>query len=88
MGIGFFERTGAVIIVTGVLSRTEVKYDQNSYRFALIEAGHVGQNIYLVSECLGVGCCAVGGFDNDKLSKLLDIGGSEIPLYLFSIGRK
>lgn len=87
MGINFFENTSVVVIMTGVLSRAEVKYDQNAYRFALIEAGHVGQNIHLISESLDLGCCAIGGFDNDRLSKLLDIGGSEIPLYLFSIGR-
>ncbi len=88
MGVNFFEKSNAVIILTGALSRTEVKYDQNAYRFALIEAGHVGQNIHLISESLDIGCCAIGGFDNDRLSRVLDIGGSEIPLYLFTIGKK
>ena len=77
----------STLCLTGVLSRTEVKYGAQSYRFALIEAGHIGQNVCLLSQSLGVGCCPVGGFDNDKLVKLLDLVGSEVPLYLFALGK-
>lgn len=75
------------IILTGVMSRAEVKYEVNAYRFALLECGHIGQNIYLLSEEEGLGCNAVGGFDNDRLVRLLDLGEDEIPLYCFSIGK-
>ncbi|PJE81325.1 hypothetical protein COU58_03070 [Candidatus Pacearchaeota archaeon CG10_big_fil_rev_8_21_14_0_10_32_42] len=76
------------IILTGVMSRTEVKYGINAYRFALLEAGHIGQNISLLAEKEKLGCCALGGFDNDKLSKILDISEEdEIPLYAFSLGK-
>ncbi len=69
------------------MSRTEVKYGINAYRFALLEAGHIGQNISLLAEKEKLGCCALGGFDNDKLSQLLDISQEdEIPLYAFSLG--
>ncbi|MFH1503596.1 MAG: SagB/ThcOx family dehydrogenase [Candidatus Diapherotrites archaeon] len=75
------------IILNGVISRTEVKYGANAYRFALLEAGHIGQNISLLAEKEKIGCCAIGGFDNDKLSKLIDITQEdEIPLYAFSLG--
>lgn len=75
------------IISTGVMSRNEVKYGINAYRFALLEAGHIGQNISLVSEKIGLGSCAIGGFDNDELVRLLDLGEDEIPLYVFSFGK-
>jgi len=75
------------IVLTGVISRTEVKYGINAYRFSLLEAGHIGQNISLLVEKEELGCCALGGFDNDKLSELLDIlEEDEIPLYAFSLG--
>ena len=74
------------IVLTGVMSRTEVKYGINAYRFALLECGHIGQNISLLSVNHNLGCCAIGGFDNDQLVKLLDIGDDEIPLYAFAIG--
>jgi SagB-type dehydrogenase family enzyme len=78
----------AIIILSGVISRTEVKYGVNAYRFALLEAGHIGQNISLLSEKLNLGSCAMGGFDNDKISKLIDLTDEEIPLYIFAIGKK
>jgi len=76
------------IVLNGVLSRTEVKYGANAYRFALLEAGHIGQNISLLAEKENLGCCALGGFDNDRLSELIDINQEdEIPLYAFSLGK-
>jgi SagB-type dehydrogenase family enzyme len=75
------------IVLNGVISRTEVKYGANAYRFSLLEAGHIGQNISLLAEKEKLGCCALGGFDNDKLSRLIDITQEdEIPLYAFSLG--
>ena len=75
------------IILTGVMSRTEVKSVTNAYRFALLESGHIGQNISLLVEKEKLGCCALGGFDNDKISKLIDLSQEdEIPLYAFSLG--
>jgi len=77
-----------LLILTGVLGRTEVKYGVNAYRFALIEAGHVGQNVSLLCQEYSLGSCAIGGFDNDRIAKLLDLTFEEIPLYLIAIGKK
>ncbi len=78
----------ALFILTAVLSRSDIKYGENAYRFALIESGHIGQNIYLLCEKYGLGCCAIGGFDNDILSKIIDLTEEEIPLYLIGVGNK
>ena len=37
------------VVLTGVMSRAEVKYGINAYRFALIECGHLCQNICLLA---------------------------------------
>ncbi len=72
-------------IVTGEESHDSIVVDK---KVALLEAGHIGQNIYLLAENYNLGCCAIGGFDNDKLSYLLDLTEDELPLYLFAIGNK
>lgn len=77
-----------LVFLTGVMPRTEVKYGPNAYRFALIESGHIGQNISLFCEKEKIGSCAIGGFDNKVLCKLLDLTSEELPLYAFAIGRK
>ncbi len=74
------------LILTSVISRSEVKYGENAYKFSLLECGHIGQNLSLMSEKEKIGCCAIGGFDNDKLENLLDLTEDELPLYSFAFG--
>jgi SagB-type dehydrogenase family enzyme len=74
------------IILTSVISRLEVKYNLLSYKLALLEAGHIGQNLCLLSTDLGIKCCPHGGFDEDKTVNLLDLSEDELPLYMFNIG--
>ncbi len=83
----FSNQPNVTFILTAVIPRNEVKYGNNAYRFAMLEAGHIGQNIYLTSESQGLGCCALGMFDNDKISKLLDIAEDELPLYILLVGK-
>jgi len=74
------------LVLTSVISRGDVKYGINAYRFSLLECGHIGQNFSLLCEKEKLGCCAIGGFDNDKLVKILDLTEEEIPLYAFAFG--
>lgn len=74
------------LILTGVISRGEVKYGANAYRFSCIECGHIGQNFSLIATDKNLACCAIGGFDNNKIVKLLDLTEDELPLYAFAFG--
>jgi len=65
------------IINTAVFSRTSKKYGIRAYRHILCETGYVGQNFYLVSTALGLGCCAIGGYIDKRINKLLDVDGIE-----------
>ena len=80
---------GIVILISAVFGRTKIKYGERGYRYILMEAGHLAQNLYLVSEALNLGCCAIGGFLDDEINKLLDIDGKkESVIYLCGIGEK
>lgn len=84
----WMKNAGIVLIITSVLGRSEVKYDSRAFRFCLIEAGHIGQNIYLVSTALNLRCCAIGGFIDKKINSLLDlIDNNEFTSYLLAIGK-
>lgn len=77
-----------VLILTGVFSRTKEKYGQRGYRYALLEAGHIGQNVYLVSGALGLQCCGMGGSYDTAIEELLDIDGEhESVLYTLAVGK-
>ena len=77
-----------VILLTAVFWRNQCKYGERGYRYILIEAGHIGQNLYLVSEALGLKCCALGGTNDDAVEKLLDLDGiTESMVYALALGR-
>lgn len=83
----WINKAKAIVVITGVFKRMTIKYGERGYRFTLMEAGHAGQNVYLLASALKLDCCAIGGFDDKRLSILLDIDGiSEAPLYAFAIG--
>ncbi len=78
----------AVLVLTGVFPRTKIKYGQRGYRYTLLEAGHIGQNIYLVSGALGLQCCGMGGSYDTAIEELLDIDGEhESVLYTLAVGK-
>lgn len=76
-----------IFIITAVLDRTRIKYRDRGYRFALLEAGHMGQNICLFAANRGLGTCALGGYIDAEVDKLLDIQlGRETTLYVIAAG--
>lgn len=65
------------LIITAVFERSSPKYGERAYRFALIEAGHIGQGVYLAGESCGVGVTGMGGVREEALHELLDIDGTQ-----------
>lgn len=82
----YVKNPSAAFVMTSVIARSEIKYFYKSYPFSMLEAGHIGQNMYLACANVGIGCCAIGGFIDDELRKILDITEGEIPIYVIAIG--
>lgn len=79
----------ALVVLTAVFPRTEIKYGARGYRFALLECGHLMQNLYLVATALQLGFCAIGGFYDDELHTILDVDGvDEAALYVAALGHR
>ncbi|MFX0057110.1 MAG: SagB/ThcOx family dehydrogenase [Candidatus Hodarchaeota archaeon] len=81
--------SNVTFILTAVIGRSKWKYLQRCYRYIYLDAGHIGQNLYLVVESLGLGACTIGAIYDDELNKLLDIDGiNETTLYVGVVGKK
>ena len=65
----------ALIVLSAIFDRTGIKYGDRGYRYCLLEAGHIGQNIYLVANAMGVKCCAIGGFCEFVVNRHLELDG-------------
>lgn len=83
-------RGAAVCIALAVvLPRCSFKYGQRAYRFALMESGHIAQNLLLAAEANGLGALPVGGFFDDNLNRLVGLDGcQEFVVYCALIGRR
>lgn len=57
--------------------RCEWRYGIWAHRVALIDAGHVGQNLYLACEALRLGTCAIAAFDLAVCDSLFGLDGEE-----------
>ena len=78
----------AVVVINGVYSRTSRKYAKRAIRYVHIEAGNASQNLLLQATALRLGSVIVGAFDDDALSRLLNLPESEKPLLILPIGHK
>jgi len=84
----FLGQANLVLVFTAFLQRLRWKYQERTYRYALIEAGHLGQNVYLAATSMGMGACAVGAFLDDNLNTILEVDGrNEAAIYLLSVGK-
>lgn len=80
-------QAGCLILVTSIFERNIIKYQTRGYRHIMQEAGHLGQNFYLVASALKLSICAIGGYVDDRLNKLLDINGAhETVIYPLAVG--
>jgi SagB-type dehydrogenase family enzyme len=81
------ERCGAVIAITAMFWRSRFKYGHRAYRFTLLEAGHVAQNVLLAAASLGLAAVPLGGFYDRTVDALLGVDGlHEASLYLVPVG--
>ncbi len=87
LGQDFLRSAPAVIVLTGLFQRSRWKYRDRHYRYVCWEGGHVGQNVYLAAESLGLGACMVGAFVDGMVNDLVDIDGrAEAALGLIALG--
>lgn len=76
-----------VVVIAAVFGKTTAKYGDRGYRYILLEAGHVAQNIALAAVALDLATFPVGGFYDDKVNAWLGLDGvNEAACYMIGIG--
>ena len=81
--------TAAVLfVITAQYSRITVKYGDRGIRYALIEVGHIGQNIFLQCQALGLAAGIVGAFRDDEVARAIHAQENHEPLVVMPVGWK
>jgi SagB-type dehydrogenase family enzyme len=74
------------LVITAEYSRATSKYGQRGIRYAVIEAGHIGQNVFLQVQGLGLAAGIVGAFRDQEVVEVLGIPSSHEPMLIMPVG--
>jgi SagB-type dehydrogenase family enzyme len=88
LGQPYLVRAAAIVVLTAVVQRSLWKYEDRGYRYMLLEAGHVAQNLNLAAAAGGLASLNLGGFfDEDAMALLKLDPDREIVLYGVALGK-
>ncbi len=78
----------ATFIWTTIPYRMEWRYGLAAHKVIAIDAGHVGQNLYLACQAIGAGTCAIAAYDQEAMDRLLGVDGEEeFTVYVAPVGK-
>lgn len=84
---GAISEAAAVLVISAVYERTTRKYGQRGIRYVHEEAGHAAQNVCLQAVSLQLGTVHIGAFQDEEVSKALQLAEDEKPLILLPVGK-
>ena len=69
------------------LNQLERHLGSRGYRYDLLNAGRMGQRLYMGATALGDGCCGIGALYDQEAKDLLDLNAGSYLLYLVAVGQ-
>ncbi len=87
IGQGWVAQAAAVFVWGAVVARAAWKYQNRAYRYLYLDAGHLGAQLQLACEALGLASCNVGAFFDDEVAQLIGLDSHfEVVVYLTAVG--
>lgn len=84
----YVKNSAVTFIWTVIPYRTEWRYCMLSPKIIAQDSGHLCQNLYLASEAIGAGTCAIGAYDQKKMDSVLGVDGKEeFAIYVAPVGK-
>ena len=82
------QKAPVVFLVSSSFGNYQKATKSTNMNATYMEAGHIGQNMYLQAESLGMGTVAMAGFDSTKVAAALMIDPALTIEYLFPFGHR
>lgn len=84
-----FVGEGAVVFIWTVIPyRAEWRYSFVAHKMVAMDAGHLCQNLYLASEAIGAGTCAIGAYNQNEMDAMMRVDGrDEFVIYIAPVGK-
>jgi SagB-type dehydrogenase family enzyme len=74
------------IVICAEYRRITGKYGSRGERYAIVESGHMAQNIFLQSMALGLQAAVVGAFTDAEVQRVLRVESGVGPLLVMPVG--
>lgn len=85
----FVSKSAVVFAWSCIPYRAEYKFDITAHKKILIDIGHLCQNLYIASESIDCGTCAIGIYDQKLIDGILSLDGeNEFVIYMSALGKK
>jgi len=87
-GQEFVGKSAVVFIWTTIPYRTEWRYANEAHKAIAQASGHICQNLYLASEAIGAGTCAISAYAQSEMDSLVGADGQdEFTVYVAPVGK-
>ena len=88
LGQRFVGDANFIVMMAIHFDRAVSFYGDRGYRNALIDAGCIGEHVYLSAESMGLGACGVGAYLDKPINDIVKIDGvHESVVYFVTVGR-
>jgi SagB-type dehydrogenase family enzyme len=77
-----------MLVIAAEYRRCTARYGERGLMYTHMEAGHVGTNVFLQAEAMGLGAGIVGAFEDQGLSSILQLPSQYEPLLVMPVGHK
>jgi len=83
----WIKKAGVIFVWTTIPYRGEWRYTDKSHKLILLDAGHICQNLYLATEAIGLGTCAIAAYHQKTIDTLIGVDGkNEFVIYMAPVG--
>lgn len=87
LGQSWLQHANALFLFLADIGGLEAVHGARGYRQVMLEAGRLGERVYLLATALGLGACGIGAFFDAPAAELMGLGRDVHLLHLTAMGR-
>ncbi len=87
LGQAWLQHANAMFLFLADIGTLEALHGARGYRQVMLEAGRLGERVYLLATALGLGACGIGAFFDAPAAELMGLGRDVHLLHLTAMGR-
>jgi SagB-type dehydrogenase family enzyme len=87
LGQAWLQHANALFLFLADIGELEAIHGARGYRQIMLEAGRLGERVYLLATALGLGACGIGAFFDAPATELIGLGRDMHLLHLTAMGR-